>query len=83
MKGQMQLYYDEEGDFLEINIGTYTKGYFRDIGEGIAERVDEKTGKTTGIAILSFKKRTQKLKDLKVNLPFDLEIIDKLPKSAR
>ena len=74
MKGQMQLYYDVEGDFLEINIGKYTEGYFRDIGEGIAERIDEKTGKITGISILSFKKRAQKLKDVKINLPVNLEI---------
>jgi len=70
----MQIYYDVEGDFLEINIGKYTKGYFKDISEGIAERIDEKTGKITGIAILSFKKRTQELKDMKINLPVKLEI---------
>lgn len=74
MKGQMQIYYDVEGDFLEINIGKYTEGYFKDIDEGIAERIDEKTGKVTGIAILSFKKRAQKLKDVKINLPVNLEI---------
>lgn len=74
MKGQMQIYYDIEGDFLEINIGKYTKGYFRDIDEGIAERVDEKTGKITGMAILGFKKRTQQLKDVKISLPVKLEI---------
>lgn len=73
MKGQMQIYYDVEGDFLEISIGEYTKGYFRDIGEGISERIDEKTGKVTGIAILSFKKRAQS-KDMKINLPVNLEI---------
>ena len=74
MKGQMQIYYDVEGDFLEINIGKYTEGYFRDIGEGVSERIDEKTGKITGIAILSFKKRAQKLKDVKIDLPVNLEI---------
>ncbi|MBI4170224.1 MAG: DUF2283 domain-containing protein [Candidatus Aenigmarchaeota archaeon] len=72
MKGQMQIYYDEEGDFLEINIGKYTKGYFKDIGEGLAERIDEKTGKVTGIAVLGFRKKMQK--DLKINLPVRLEI---------
>lgn len=74
MKGQMQVYYDEEGDFLEINIGEFTEGFFKDIGDGIAERIDEKTGKVTGIAILSFKKRTEQGKDLKINLPFNLHI---------
>lgn len=70
----MQIYYDVEGDFLEINIGKYTKGYFKDIGEGISERIDEKTGKITGVAILGFRKRTQSLKDVKIDLPVDLEI---------
>ena len=70
----MQIYYDKEGDFLEINIGEFTKGFFKDIGEGIAERIDEKTGKVTGVAILSFKKRTEQGKDMKINLPFNLQI---------
>ena len=74
MKGQMQIYYDEEGDFLEINIGTYTEGYFKDVAEGIAERIDEKTGKITGIAILGFRKRAQELKGMKINLPVKLQI---------
>jgi len=75
MKGQMQVYYDEEGDFLEINIGEFTEGFFKDIGEGIAERIDEKTGKVTGIAILSFKKRTEQGKGFKIDLPVNLQII--------
>lgn len=75
MKGNINLYYDEEADFLEINLGKYTRGYFRDIGNGVSERVDEKTGKVTGIAIMSFRKRTQKLKDLKLSLPVKLEIL--------
>jgi len=74
MKGEMTLYYDEDADFLEINIGEYTEGYFRDIGDGITERIDETTGNVTGIAILSFKKRTEKMKDLRISLPVKLEI---------
>ena len=74
MKGNLQIYYDEEGDFLELNLGNYTEGYFRDIKDGIAERIDKKTGKVTGIAILGFKKRTEKLKDLRIELPLKIEI---------
>ncbi len=74
MKGKMQLYYDKEGDFLEINVGSYTRGYFRNLGKGIFERVDEKTKKVMGIAILGFMKRTEKLKDIKIPLPVQLEI---------
>lgn len=70
----MNVYYDEEGDFLEINIGDYTEGYFRDIGEGVSERIDEKTGKITGIAIMSFKKRTEGLKEIRVSLPLKLQL---------
>ena len=74
MKGEMQLYYDKEGDFLEINIGPYTKGYFRNLGKGLFERVDEKTEKVTGIAVLSFMKRTDKSKDIKIQLPTQFKI---------
>ena len=73
MSGDMIIYYDEDADFLEINIGNYTKGYFRDISEGISERIDEKTGKITGIAIMSFKKRMKNAKNFK--LPFKIDII--------
>ena len=74
MKGQMQLYYDEEGDFLEINIAEFSEGFFRDVGDGISERVDEKTGKVTGVAVLGFKKRTEQKEEVKINLPVKLEI---------
>ncbi len=74
MKGEMQLYYDEEGDFLEINIGKFTQGYFKDVGEGVAERVDERTGKITGVAVLGFKKSVHLMKDRRIRLPLKLEI---------
>ena len=80
MKGPMNVYYDEEGDFLEINVGEYTEGYFRDVGEGISERVDEKTGKVTGISILSFKRRSKK--DMKIDLPVNIEISGLTKKDA-
>ena len=76
MKEQLQIYYDEEGDFLEINIGKITKGFSREIGDGIAERIDEKTGKITGLSILSFKKRMKKEKILNLLLPLKLEIAE-------
>ncbi|MEK6862335.1 MAG: DUF2283 domain-containing protein [Nanoarchaeota archaeon] len=74
MKGKLNVYYDEEGDFLEINIGNYGEGYFKNLGDGIFERINKKTGKVTGIAIMSFKKRTQGLKEVKVTLPMEIEL---------
>ncbi len=74
MKGELQLYYDEEGDFLEIQIGGYTEGSFKNLGDGIFERLDKKTKKVTGIAVMGFRKRTESLGDVKVSLPVEIKI---------
>ncbi len=74
MKGQLQIYYDEEGDFLELQIGDYTGGYFKNLGDGVFERVDKQTNSVTGIAIHGFKKRTQGLKEIKLSLPVKMEL---------
>jgi len=74
MKGNLRLYYDEEGDFLEIGIDKPSNGYFRDLGDEVFERVDEKTGEVKGIAIFNFKKRTEKLKEVELSLPFKIEL---------
>ncbi|MAE42381.1 hypothetical protein CMO93_01305 [Candidatus Woesearchaeota archaeon] len=74
MKGKLNLYYDEEGDFLEFHIGDFTEGYFRNLGKGIFERVDRKTNKVSGVAIMGFKKRTEGPKDVSVPLPMDIQL---------
>lgn len=57
---KMKVWYDEDGDYLEIGIAD-TKGYFKDAGNDIWERVTRK-GKVVGFAILNFKKRIKKQK---------------------
>ena len=74
MSSELNLYYDEEGDFLELNIGGYAEGYFKNLGDGLFERIDKKTNKVTGIAIHGFKKRTQGLKDVKLSLPIKMQL---------
>ncbi len=74
MKGELNLYYDEEGDFLEFNIAKYTEGYFKNLGKGIFERRDGKTDRVTGVAIMGFKKRTRGLRDVKVSLPLNMQL---------
>ena len=74
MKGNLNLYYDEEGDFLEIGIGNPTEGYFKNLGKGVFKRIDEKTNKVVGIAIMGFRKRTAGLKDVKVSLPVEIKL---------
>jgi len=55
--GKVKVWYDKEGDFLEVTFRE-AKGYMRDIGDDIFERVDEQ-GKIIGFAILNFSKRDQ------------------------
>jgi uncharacterized protein YuzE len=53
--GKMNIWYDEEGDFFEIRVAD-SKGYMKDLGDDIWERVDEQ-GNVLGLAILGFKRR--------------------------
>jgi molecular chaperone DnaK len=45
-----------------------------ELGDGIFERIDEKTGNVTGIAVMSFKSRTSGLKEVEVTLPMQIEL---------
>ncbi|MBI2659725.1 hypothetical protein HYX07_01015 [Candidatus Woesearchaeota archaeon] len=74
MSNELNLYYDEEGDFLELNIGEYTEGHFKNLGNGIFERIDKETNKVTGVAIHGFRKRTRGLKDVKLSLPVKIPL---------
>ena len=70
------IYYDEEGDFLEIFFGEASECYTEEPEEGVFIRKDERTHEIKSIGILSFKKRTQILKKLlqKSHLKLPLEI---------
>ncbi|MDI6731146.1 MAG: DUF2283 domain-containing protein [Candidatus Margulisbacteria bacterium] len=68
---KMNIWYDEDGDFLEISIAKQ-KGFFKDVGNDIWERVTKK-GKVIGFAVLNFKKRIKKQKR-EVTLPFKLSL---------
>ncbi|WP_456473985.1 DUF2283 domain-containing protein [Candidatus Pyrohabitans sp.] len=67
---KMKIWFDEEGDLLEIGFGK-KKGYFRDVGNDIWERVEE--GVVKGIIILNFKKRT-KGKKAEIELPLKITL---------
>lgn len=72
MKGPMRVYYDEEGDFLEISVGNTSKCYASELGQGVFLRIDEKTEEVKSIGILGFKKRTKDLKDIKLDIPVEV-----------
>ena len=64
--GKMRVWYDKEGDFLEVTFRD-AKGYMRDLGEDIFERVDEH-GKVIGFAIFNFSKRDQQTMEIPLEL---------------
>ncbi len=74
MENEMNIYYDEEGDFLEITSGDISNSYFDNLGSGIFELVDKETKDVKGVAIFSFKARTKKLEEIKLSLPFKFNI---------
>ena len=70
MEGKMSIYYDEEGDYLEIFIEGQSPTYGKDIGEDITLFKKEESDEIVGIGILNFRKRAKSLNDIKLNLPF-------------
>lgn len=64
--GTLNIRYDEEGDFLEVS-SEEKKGFYKDLGNGIFERVDE-NGNTIGFAILNTKKRDER----EISIPFEI-----------
>ncbi len=74
MENGMNIYYDDEGDFLEISSGDISNCYFDNQGNGIFKIIDKETNEVKGIAVFSFKKRTEKLEEIKLNLPLKFSI---------
>ena len=72
MKGNMRIYYDEDGDYLEIFIGSSRPNYGEDISPGVTVFKDEETDEIIGVGILNFRKKAKTLKDIEVNLPFKI-----------
>lgn len=75
MKDKLNLYYDKEGDFIEFRIGRPVESYFDELEDDVFERRDKKTGKVIGFAIFNFKKRTEKMKEININLPVKLQLV--------
>lgn len=70
MEGEMSIYYDGEGDYLEIFIEGSSPTYGEEIGDDITLLKKEGTDEVVGVGILNFKKRSKSLNDIKLNLPF-------------
>ena len=72
----MNIYYDEDGDFLEITNGDISNCYFDNLGNGLFQIIDKSSGQVRGIAIFSFKTRTRNLEEIKLKLPFAFSFQD-------
>ncbi|PIN89661.1 hypothetical protein COU57_05675 [Candidatus Pacearchaeota archaeon CG10_big_fil_rev_8_21_14_0_10_32_14] len=74
MKEEMNIYYDEEGDLLEITLGDISNCYFDNLGNGIFKITDKVSNEIKGIAVSNFKSRSKDLDEIKLSLPFKFKI---------
>jgi len=76
-----EIYYDKEGDFLELSFGEPAEeGTTEEVESGIFITRDIKSGKITDIGILDFKKRvdilTKILKRFNMEIPLKIDVPD-------
>lgn len=72
---KIDVWFDKEGDLLEVNIGNPKKGFFKPIeDEDAFVRVDSETGKIVGFTILNFTKRFKKSNNQHFKLPLPLKL---------
>ncbi len=72
MKGKMEIYYDEELDYLEVLIQNPPPNYGEDIAEDITLFKDEKTDEIVGIGIQEFKEKAKNPQDIKIDIPIEI-----------
>ena len=70
MKEKMHIYYDTDGDYLEIRFGKPTPSYDEYVGNDVFERHDKKTGRISGYAFYNIKKKQVKSpRQIEIELP--------------
>lgn len=74
METGVAIYYDEEGDFLEVTFGDISNCYFDNNGNGIFKIIDKTTNDVKGFAVHNFKARSKNLQEIKINFPFKFKI---------
>ena len=79
----MRIYYDEEGDYLDIFVGKPLPNYGEEMDDDITVFKDEETDEIIGIGILNFKKRSKNLNEIKLNLPLKINFSALKPISGK
>jgi hypothetical protein len=64
----MQVFFDREGDLLELRFGKPVASYYEDLGQDTFARRSERTGKIVGYALFNVQKK-KALRNLKLVLP--------------
>ena len=74
MNEQMSIYYDEEGDFLEIMFNSSKLDYGDHVSEDVVLFKDQKTKEIIGVGIFNFKQHTKDLNELGLKLPVKINL---------
>ena len=64
-KESLRVWFDPEGDLLEVELSKPRKGFFKDMGDDVFLRVDMK-GNVLGFAILNATKRMKKVREVEL-----------------
>ncbi len=70
----MRIYYDEDGDFLQIMFREPREDYGDHVTKDIVFFRDVETDEIIGIGIFNFKKHSKDLKNVLVNLPVRVDL---------
>jgi hypothetical protein len=73
MEKRLTVWWDKEGDLLELTIGKARKGFFMPINGDVLVRLDSKTKEPIGIIFINFSKNF-KNKSRKISLPIELKL---------
>ena len=69
---KMIIYYDEEGDYLEITLKKSKDTYFNELKKDCAQIIDQKSGEIVGYAVFNFRKRKN---SIDVEFPITKEMV--------
>lgn len=70
----MSIYYDEEGDYLEVLFKESKADYGDHLSEDIVLFRDQETKEIIGVGIFNFKSHTKELNDLRLKLPIKINL---------
>ncbi len=62
MEKRLKMFFDKEGDVLDISIGDPREAISKEVGDDLLIRVAPKTSEVLGITILNFEKRFEQTK---------------------